>query len=212
MLLSNPSGDLEAAAKALVENLLAEGWRLPGVLGESRAAREFARLWQKHGTGKSELSRGQLLYHLRRISGPMPEVSGGMRTAGMDDLELLAGWQKAFQQEAFGQSNPPDTLEAIKARILDGDLYIWQDDEPVSMAARNRPTRHGIAVSYVYTPPPFRRKGYAYALVYQLSRQLLAAGYAFCTLFTDRANPTSNHIYQRIGYQQISAFEEFDFI
>ena len=79
------------------------------------------------------------------------------------------------------------------------------------MAARNRPTRHGISISYVYTPPQFRRQGYAYALVYQLSQHLLNTGNTFCALFADQKNPSSNRIYQRIGYQQISAFEEYTF-
>ena len=41
-----------------------------------------------------------------------------------------------------------------------------------------------------------------------MSAQMLARGYQFCMLFTDLANPTSNKIYQEIGYYKIEEFVE----
>ncbi len=35
---------------------------------------------------------------------------------------------------------------------------------------------------------------------------------SFCFLFTDLANPTSNHIYQTIGYEPVRDFEAYRFI
>ena len=60
-----------------------------------------------------------------------------------------------------------------------------------------------MRVGPVYTPPAERRRGYAGALVAALSQQLLDTGREFCFLFTDQANPTSNHIYQQIGYAPV---------
>ena len=57
------------------------------------------------------------------------------------------------------------------------------------------------SVAYVYTPPPLRRRGYASAVVAELSQRELDAGQSWCSLFTDAANPTSNHIYTELGYQ-----------
>jgi len=68
-----------------------------------------------------------------------------------------------------------------------------------------------MAVSLVYTPPERRNRGYASALVAALSQHLLDAGWQFCVLFTDLANPISNSIYQRIGYRPVSDFDEYDF-
>ena len=54
------------------------------------------------------------------------------------------------------------------------------------------------------TPPPERRRhGYASACVAALSERLLSEGRRFCFLYTDLANPTSNAIYQKIGYQPV---------
>ncbi len=78
------------------------------------------------------------------------------------------------------------------------------------MAARARPTAHGIAVNAVYTPPEWRGRGYATSSVSQLSARLLEEGYEFCVLYTDLANPTSNAIYARIGYRGVRDFALYD--
>jgi len=54
----------------------------------------------------------------------------------------------------------------------------------------------------VYTPPERRRHGYAGALTAELSKHLLNKG-AKVMLFTDAKNPTSNSVYQKIGYRKI---------
>jgi len=56
----------------------------------------------------------------------------------------------------------------------------------------------------VYTPRELRGRGFATATVAALSQLLLDQGHQFCCLYTDLANPTSNAIYQRIGYQAVS--------
>ena len=72
------------------------------------------------------------------------------------------------------------------------------------MAAAVETTPNGTRVGYVYTPPSFRGRGYASATVASLSQQLLDGRRRFCFLYTDLANPTSNAIYQRIGYQPVA--------
>lgn len=40
---------------------------------------------------------------------------------------------------------------------------------------------------------------------------LLNQGYKYCFLFTDLANPISNHIYQAIGYQPVNDWYDYSF-
>ncbi len=54
----------------------------------------------------------------------------------------------------------------------------------------------------VYTPAQHRRRGYAGAAVAQVSQALLDEGARVC-LFTDQANPTSNHIYTELGFRPV---------
>ena len=81
----------------------------------------------------------------------------------------------------------------------------------MSMAARARPMTHGVVVNAVYTPPEMRGRGYASACVGHLSQHLLDSGYQFCCLFTDLSNPTSNNIYQRLGYHPVCDYDEYVF-
>jgi len=100
------------------------------------------------------------------------------------------------------------TERKIEAR----EIRVWETQGRLtSMAAGARPTGKGITLNLVYTPKDLRRKGFATALVADLSRIFLEEGYRFCTLFTDLDFPTSNHIYQRIGYRPVSDFLEIGF-
>ena len=63
----------------------------------------------------------------------------------------------------------------------------------------------------MYTPPEFRRRGYATACVAALNQQQLDAGRQFCALYTDLANPTSNSIYQKIGYVPVTDSSHYSF-
>lgn len=76
------------------------------------------------------------------------------------------------------------------------------------MAAIARRTPHGAAIAYVHTPPTLRGRGYASACVAELTRRVHADDRT-AFLFTDRANPTSNEIYQAIGYAPVSDVEQW---
>ena len=93
----------------------------------------------------------------------------------------------------------------------DGAWLVWDDDGPVSLAAYGNPTPSGTRVGPVYTPPEHRGRGYATSLVAELTAERLAAGLAFCFLFTDLANPTSNAIYARIGYEPVADWDQWSF-
>ncbi len=56
----------------------------------------------------------------------------------------------------------------------------------------------------MYTPSEERGRGYASNLVAEVSARMLDDGAAACFLYTDLANPTSNAVYRRIGYEQVA--------
>ena len=92
-----------------------------------------------------------------------------------------------------------------------GGFALWEDDGPVSLAGWGGETPNGVRIGPVYTPPGFRRRGYASALTASVSADRLAAGRRFCFLYTDLANPTSNRIYVEIGYERVCDAMEFVF-
>jgi predicted GNAT family acetyltransferase len=133
---------------------------------------------------------------------------GAARPATEADLDLLAGWWRAFLAEVT--HDPPasdaDVESAVRLR-LDAPgwgIDLWEDGgEPVSLAAFGNPTPNGARIGPVYTPPDARGRGYAGALVAHASQSLLDSGRRFCFLYADQANPSANGIYRRIGYEQV---------
>jgi len=186
--------------------------QIPGLLGEKELALCFAQAWEQvHGI-TYEVSMRQRVYQLDEVQYP-EEVPGELRPASMEDVDVLGDWIYHFNKEATIESETPEgTLIAAHRRIEDQSLFIWENGEAVSMAGISRPTRNGITINAVYTPPEFRKKGYASACVAHLSGQMLGKGYRFCTLFTDLDYPTSNKIYQQIGYRPVVEFRCIKFL
>ena len=68
-----------------------------------------------------------------------------------------------------------------------------------------------VRVGSVYTPPAVRGRGYAGAVTAAVSRAARDAGVREVVLFTDLANPTSNALYQRLGYRPVEDRVTFSF-
>lgn len=202
------------AAEAMVtlaERLNAAGRSVPAVLGPAAAADAFMAAWTAI-TGETAVDGPrQRVFELRRVE-PYNPVPGMLRTAVADDLPLITAWVFGFQSE-INTDDGEDVAQQVAGQLIqNGDIFVWDHDGPVSMAARSRPSENGIAVNLVYTPPALRGKGYATACVGALSQRLLDEGSQFCTLFTDLANPTSNHIYEKLGYGRVADFHEYRFL
>jgi predicted GNAT family acetyltransferase len=207
---------LDQALDLLARDVQIDYPQLPGVMGQTGVAERFARRWQAL-SGQSY----QVWFHERAFSlsavRPMTYASGELIRATPADRDLLVRWTLDFGVEAMGDSNLAEAESTVDARLGDGDpqargLYLWVDGAPVSMAGYTGPTPHGIRVGPVYTPPELRGRGYASALVAQMSQALLDGGRSFCFLFTDLANPTSNHIYEEIGYEAVVDMDVYRFI
>jgi len=183
---------------------------LPGVSGPVAMAGAFARAWQNETGRPAKIEMKQRIYKLHQVE-YMPDVAGELRQAGQGDFELLTTWMMGFNEDAFGESDRSAAEEQASRHLAEGNLFLWEDGRPVSVAAKTRETPHGRTVSLVYTPPDLRGRGYATACVASLSQMLLAEGYQFCTLFTDLSNPTSNSIYQKIGYRPVTDFDAYRF-
>ena len=157
----------------------------------------------------------QRIYALERVE-PPPRPRGEARVATPDDRELLLRWWHAFVEEAIHEGGPgaEHVERAVDHRLASphAGVLLWEDDGAVvSLAGWGGPTPSGSRVGPVYTPPELRGHGYATALTAALSQRLLAAGRRFCFLYTDLANPTSNAIYERIGYRRVCDSAEIAF-
>ncbi|MGL5939950.1 MAG: GNAT family N-acetyltransferase [Waterburya sp.] len=203
-LILSQSTDLEAV-NLLARDLASHNQSLSGVMASKPEAITFARTWQSL-TGQSFQLKVALQVHQlgKETVQPITKASGNLRLVTESDRNLLVNWGKAFEQEALGDDSPELEHQSwFNKHLKNKSLYVWQDQVVVSMAAFGGATPNGIRVNAVYTPPEYRGKGYATSCVATVSQYLLTQGYRYCFLFTDLANPTSNHIYHQIGYRPI---------
>jgi uncharacterized protein len=212
VIVCAPCEEPEAALAAIAEALAAGKHPVSGCCGLKAHAAVFACIWQKATGRHARRKELQRIHELRTVI-PPAVVSGRSRLAGPDDLPFLHDWTHQFAVEAMHVAeDPPGTRSATERMVTAGRLLLWEDgSRPVSMAAAARPLRQSISISRVYTPPGHRRRGYATALVADLSRRQLEAGWKLCALFTDLANPTSNSIYQKIGYVPVADWDVYEF-
>jgi predicted GNAT family acetyltransferase len=190
------------AIDALVEALARQGVLVPGVQSSPNEAERFAEQWIFRACVKRRPGLEMALYRLDQVIWPKP-VEGALREATANDQALLGRWIDDFIADLGDQ--PGEGAARAISQIEQRKAHFWEvRGIPVSMAAWTRPTPSGCAINFVYTPRPLRGKGYASHAVAALSQKMLDAGKKFCTLYTDLANPTSNSIYQKIGYRFIS--------
>ena len=181
------------------------GRDLPGVMGPAPEVERFAEAWAKRIGSVARRAMGERAHKLERVL-PVRRPAGSMRPATEADRPLVAEWLLAFAAEAVPDDPPNDPQPMIDRYLAGGarGLRLWDvDGQVVSLAGFGGPTPNGIRVGPVYTPPDLRNRGYATALVADLSAERLATGKRFCFLFTDLANPTANHIYREIGYEPV---------
>ena len=183
--------------------------RLPGVTGALPEAETFAQTWG----ASHRLRMAQGVYAVRHVT-PW-QASGAMRRADRADRELLIAWIRAFEAESIPDDAPHHDIGPLVDRILDrrhAGYALWEDGGRVtSLSGYGGRTPHGTRIGPVYTPPPLRGRGYASALVAQLSAELIAGGLDYCFLYTDLANPTSNKIYMNVGYELVCESADYAF-
>ncbi len=195
--------DDPAAIACLADDLVERD--LPGALGPVEHVRAFVAARSARGGTAGRLRVSERIFRLTKVRPPMPRAPGRLRAAEPADRGLVTDWIGEFHREALEPVTPPE-LGALTDRWLGGHgrtLYLWEDGDVVSLAGIGSPTPNGLRIGPVYTPPERRRRGYASALVAAMSQAALDAGRTFCFLFTDLANPTSNHVYRSIGYEPV---------
>jgi predicted GNAT family acetyltransferase len=197
-----------AALELIVEDVLARYPDLKQVGGPEPTITQFVELWKSKGR-TSQRRRSLRIYEIRRPPANVHRPPGLMRVVAERDLELVTSWLAAFVSE-LGVAEPTEPAEIARERLAASALYVWDDDGPVSIAGFGGKTPNGIRVNLVYTPEENRGRGYATASVAALTQMLFDRGNRYCALYADLANPTSNAIYQRIGYEALCDAAEYE--
>ncbi|MFF0728977.1 GNAT family N-acetyltransferase [Streptomyces sp. NPDC004134] len=201
-----------AQTDSLAARLAALGHTPPGVGGDHDTTTAFAAAWQRH-TGATPTPAVRLrLRRLGTLTPPEPAPAGRARAAREADHEQLMDFCRGFAADVR-EDVTIDAATWPTTRYADKHYTFWEtpDGTPVSMAGIN-PAVAGLAqVDPVYTPAAHRGHGYAAGVTAAVTRTALAAGVTEVALFTDATNPTSNALYQRLGYDLFADWTTYTF-
>ena len=205
-----PTKALDLLIKSLTDNHI----ELTAVVGEEASATYFKDRWTQIKNLKFKINIHLGIYECFQVVFPSI-VLGELVQATDEHKIILREYIRGFVKDCF-PSNPTDdeSIEKLLDRHLRNDsisLLKNKKGEIVSMAANTRNTLNGGTISLVYTPPSLRGMGYASSTVALLSDKILKEGKKFTNLFTDLTNPTSNSIYQKIGFAKIGKNIHYDF-
>ncbi|MFC4051579.1 GNAT family N-acetyltransferase [Actinomadura syzygii] len=191
----------ERAARELANALAERAAAVSETNCPQAVAGPFAEAWTSRAGAASEVAMRQRLYRLDELTVPDPPPAGAPRIAGAGDWDLVLTWFGAFSWDGGHATIDPAVVEG---RVAKGCVTLWEEDgRPVAMAGRS-PTVAGMTrVAHVYTPSEHRRRGYGAAVTAAITREAQDAGAVHVVLFTDLANPTSNAIYQRLGFRPV---------
>lgn len=194
----------DEAMRPLVVDLARSGRDLAGVNGATGAAAEFAALWTARTSQRAVLRDAERLYRLGRLVPPDPAPPGRARVATESDTDLLVKWMAGFVDDAGLVGT--GLAAGVRDKVSFGGLTLWEngDGTPVSFAGRSRRAAGTVRVAPVYTPADHRRHGWGSAVTAAVSQAVLDEGAREVVLFTDLTNPTSNSIYQRLGYRPVT--------
>jgi RimJ/RimL family protein N-acetyltransferase len=187
----------EAQAQELFLELRGRDFR--GCLGPTDSAQKFKKVLESFGV-PMEVNMEQRIYELTEQP-RRKEVDGFGREFRPEDLGLFHKWFTNFVRESLpGQAEP--TIEEVLEISEKRKIFFWNNGlRLVAMAARTRETPMGSNISYVYTPREERGRGYAQAITAFASEHAFRAGKKKVFLYTDLANPISNHLYEKLGFR-----------
>ena len=203
-----PAIAIEVVAARLVEHRT----ELAGVRGIRSIAVEFADAWQTITGRPATIDTEERLYRLGTLRAP-GSVAGSERVATADDRDLLAEWVSRFFGEAFSRVPNDAGSEFVGNADRAGNRFVlWEvGGVPVSTAMLRAPAAGVSRIGPVFTPREYRNHGYGSAVTAAAADLALHRGVTDVVLFADLANPTSNAIYQRIGFVAVADSVRIDF-
>ena len=115
---------------------------------------------------------------------------------------MLIEWCSAFQVETGLPGG--DVSQAVDLSLSARRYFFWDDGEPRCLARATEPLGGISRIGAVFTPPEWRRRGYAAACVGALCEWVRDEEGANSVLYAQLGNASSNAIYRRLGFEVVS--------
>ena len=186
----------EYCLEELLDYLYQNGYDFPGVMCPTTIGARLCEISDKVIGIPFALSIGMDFMEARTFTEPS---ASEVIPAEASDIDEILNCQKRFFQDC-GLNDEPNKEHLEKK--LDHFRLIKEDGCIVAMAAFTQDTDASLRVTYVYTDPQHRGKGYGRKVVNAVKNEILNAG-KIATLNVDQANPISNHLYASLGFKKV---------
>lgn len=203
----------DSAARELGAVLVGRNEAAPRINGSLPSALACAEEIGRRTGGTALVDRHSRLFECTELVLPtMPP--GRLRPAELSDAQRCLDWFTVFHAEADAQAGregggasevSAHSIDDMRRRIEGGRILLWETPggEVVHLTGVSAPAFGVSRIGPVYTPAEHRGRGYASAAVALATQAIFDVGARAC-LFTDQANPTSNGIYQAMGYRAVA--------
>jgi len=199
------------ALKILLDDVAEKYNSLPSVRGPEPTVSDFADRWSARFRTHARPIMRMRVFQADSVRSPERLAAGALRVASERDLPTVEQWVTDFHEEA-ATGIPVDPTRDTRRQVAEGRFFLWDHSGPVSMAMFGRRTQQSVGIGIAYTPPEYRRHGYASTCVAALTEQLLLSGATICYINTDVTNPTTNKIYTTIGYRPVCDLSNIELV
>lgn len=173
------------------------GW----LTADNELAERFGRAWERSLGATWSIKNRWLVQAASKTSFDSCSVSGRIRVASDRDRPLILDWGNRY---AIESPSPIDIPQFMNRKLIEGNLFIWDDNGAQMMIAISGRTENVARISAVYTPIESRGNGFARAGVAAVTQRLLDSGLALCTLVTDESKSKLAELYSSVGYSAVA--------
>ena len=139
---------------------------------------------------------------------PMTYAPGKKTLLDVSNIEAYVDFGLGLN-ESYKDGTKP-TREIMKDSILTSihfkRIFQWVDNNHICSMCRGHFVEGTPTIDFFYTPAEKRRLGYGTSLVHSITAEMLETEVDACFLTADGNNPTSNSIFQKVGYKKNSEY------
>lgn len=152
--------------------------------------------------------KDRLVYECLTVN-PAVRANGKMELSSINDLEEISHMSFGYHVEEYDGKGGRDydSMKIVaKHGIENLSLFVWKDGAICSIAQVIDRDSNTPMIGQLYTKKDKRSKGYATALLSELTSEILSEGAEKCGLMSDTANPASNKVFEKVGYVPVYKF------
>lgn len=181
-----------------------------GVLGPNTQAEPVIKTLGLSGAA-FRIDRKEGLYKMELVNLNELSMPSNLEVVSAKEVPwaLLVKWIKSYAIEALGACNEAALERQVEEewtlRLQKNDTWVLlSEGVPVCLSAFNARLTDAVQVGPVWTPPEYRNKGFARALLAYILHQEKHRGTQQAILFTD--NPAAIKAYLAIGFKKIGDY------